>query len=207
MAQFNGADIIPLPLKPALKQIELIAFDAVAVSSSVYTMQQQTQAWPGADQWSGSLSFPQMNATDAKPFEAWLYAMRGMKNVFQIGHPLRAQPQGNPKGTPLVSGTNLAMATVLNTKGWAVNQLNLHPGDHLQIGYRLYVCLDMVTADANGNATFNIWPSLRETENDGTPIVLYNPKGLFRLADNRRSVTTSETRLSAVQVLKIVEVR
>ncbi len=207
MAQFNGIDIIPMPTFPAVRQIELIAFDSVAVSTSPYTMQQQTQTWPGADQWTGSLSLPQMTATTVRPFEAWLYAVRGMQNVFQVGHPLRSKPQGNPKGVPVLSGSNLAMATVVSTGGWTPSMLQLHPGDHLQIGMRLHVCLNQVISDANGKATFNIWPSLRETVADQTPLILHDCKGMFRLAENKRSVTTSETRLSAIQVLKIVEAR
>lgn len=207
MAQFNGVDIVPLPSNIAFKQIELVSNDTVAVSTSPYTQSQQVQAWPGADYWTASISLPSYNAHDARAVEAWLLSLRGVKNVFQIGHPLRTEPQGNPKGTPLASGTNLAMSTVLNTKGWAGNYHQLYPGDHIQIGYRLHVCLDSVTSDANGNASFNVWPSLREDIADGTPIQLYNAKGIFRLAENKRSVVTAETRLSAVQALKLVEVR
>lgn len=207
MATFRGADIVPMPSTPAPKQIELIATDSVAVSTSPYTQEQQVQAWPGADQWTGSISLPQMNSIDVRPWEAWLYALRGSQNVFQVGHPLRSKPQGSPTGTPVLNGSNLPMATVLNTRGWTANLLQLHPGDHFQLGQRLHVCLDLVSADNSGNATFHIWPSLREAVPDGTAIQLYNAKGMFRLAENKRSVTTNESRLSAIQVLKIVEVR
>ena len=55
-------------------------------------------------------------------------------------------------------------------------------GDYLQIGQRLHMVISQdVDSDDQGSATINIWPSIREAPNDGDPIILNNPTGLFRL--------------------------
>jgi hypothetical protein len=120
-------------------------------------------------------------------------------------------PQGTPLGTPVVDGTvttnNAASTTVLFTKGWEpLTYRLLQPDDYIQIGYRLYSCLDSVASDASGNAQINIWPSLREQPADGTSITLHNATGLFRLADNTRQVNWDVAQLYGVS-FKAVEVR
>ena len=66
--------------------------------------------------------------------------------------------------------------------------------------------LQPVASDNAGNATLNIWPSLREQPADGEAINLDNPTGLFRLADNARQVSIAVTRLGALG-FKCVEAR
>ena len=134
-----------------------------------------------------------------------------MLNQFYLTDPNHAQPAGTPLGTsagaPCVAGVNLAMATVLNTKGWLPSTMgHLLPGDQLQIGQRLHRVLEQVNSDANGDASISIWPSIREVTTDGDPLTLNNPQGLFRLAENRRSVLTTETLLSGIS-LKCLEAR
>ena len=99
------------------------------------------------------------------------------------------------------------MALTLNTKGWLPNAFRLLlPGDQLQLGNRLHRVLDVVNSDANGNAAITLWPSIREATADGDPIILNNPQGLWRLAENRRSVLSDETRLSGIS-FKCMEAR
>ena len=93
----------------------------------------------------------------------------------------------------------------------------LLPGDYIQIGAtpnaagvagvcRLHRVVTRVDADANGNATIQVWPSLREATTDGETLILKNPVGLFRLAVNTGEILTDETRLSGI-TLKLVEAR
>ena len=88
----------------------------------------------------------------------------------------------------LPSVSQSAAATKIYTSGWTASTFGLLlPDDLIQIGYRLHTVCDIVSSDANGNASFEIWPSLREDLAAGTPIITGNPQGLFRLSDNKRS--------------------
>jgi hypothetical protein len=211
IGSFNGASILAFPARPGLRQLELVMNDTVSVTRSPFTGQTQLQAWPGADWWEANLTLPQMPQCDAQIWTAFLAQCRGMSNLFALGDPLHAQPSGTPRGTtagaPTVAGVNSAMATSLNTKGWLPSAMGLLlPGDQLQIGQRLHRVLDQVNSDSSGNAAISIWPSIREATADGDPLTLNNPRGLFRLAENRRSVLTTETLLSGIS-LKCVEAR
>lgn len=186
----------------------MVMTDAVSASTSPYTGTQQVQWWPGGDFWTATINLPQMVRSDKAAWGGFLGELRGMKNVFWLGHPQKRIPQGAAKGIPVVNGTNAAMATTLNTKGWTPGIFaQLQTEDHIQIGTYLHVVLGQVDSDANGLATISIWPSLRVAVGDSTPIILVNPSGLFRLADNSRSLTTTETQLTAVKPLKCMEAR
>jgi hypothetical protein len=207
IGSYNGASIIAFPDKPAPRQIELGMNDMVAVSSSPFTGSTQAQAWPGADLWDASIALPKLTAEDAAVWSAFFGECRGRLNVFYLADPTYTGPRGTVKGSPVVSGVNNAMAIALNTKGWTPSSFRLLlPGDYLQLGNRLHRVLDQVNSDTNGDATISIWPSIREATTDGQAVILNNPKGLFRLASNRRSVLTDETRLSGVSI-KAVEAR
>lgn len=180
-----------LPPKPGPKSIVFSMHDAVATMRSQFTNLTQTLTWPGADYWEVEVTLPPMARCDAANWIAFLMSLRGQANVFQIGDLEGAKPLGMTEGVPLVDGTvntnNQPGQTTLYTRGWKTSGFRLLlPGSYLQIGYRLYTCLDVVDSDSNGNANFTIWPSIRETPADGTAISLANATGLFRLSDNAR---------------------
>jgi hypothetical protein len=205
---FNGWNIISTPSIPAWKQLDFSAFDSVGVTQSPFTLQSQTQYWVGGDHWTVNASLPPMSYANARTWVAFLLECRGRLNAFQIGDPLGKKPSGSPAGTPVVNGTNSATSTVLVTRGWRANTNRLLlPGDYFQIGYRLYVVVSSaVNSDSGGNATINIWPSLREQVTDGTAIITTNCSGLFRLASNQRDYTFRETKTVGLS-LKIEECR
>jgi hypothetical protein len=93
--------------------------------------------------------------------------------------------------------TQSAASTTLYTSGWTPNIFGLLlPDDLIQIGYRLHSVLDIVSSDSNGQASFEIWPSLREDVAATTPIITGNPQGLFRLANNKRNWSKDYTQLT-----------
>ncbi len=207
----NSYSLVAMPPSPAPKSITITMQDTVAVVDFAFTGQQGVQAFPGADWWEAQVSLPPMSRVQAAAWIAWLAQLRGQQCVFQLGEPSATKPQGIVRGIPLVDGSvetnNAPTTTVLFTKGWAAGAHRLLlPGDYLQIGYRFYQSLDLVNADASGNAQINIYPSIRETPADGTPIVLRNTKGLFRLADNARSFTRDVSQLYGMS-FKCREVR
>lgn len=207
---FNGWNLITMPSTPVARQIDFTANDSVGYSQSPFTLQAQTIYWPGADWWEANVSLPAMKSgTTLNKWIGWMLALRGKANVFQLGDPLGAIPQGHPQGTPVIDGVHLAMATSINTRGWTPNVgMLLMPGDYIQIGYRLHRVAGVtpVNSDANGKATIEIWPSLREAPPDGQALVLANTTGLFRLADNKREWTVRETRSTGLS-FKAIEAR
>ncbi len=189
-----GTFILPMPTSPAPRQIDFEVNEHVGVTQSPFTLQTQTQVWPGADWWTASISMPSMQNTKADAWVAWLMSLRGMQYAFLLGDRSGKAPNGRPTGTPVVDGSvttnNLPTSQVLYTRGWSPYSLNnLRPGDYIQLGYRLYTVLTPVNADLNGKAAVSIWPSLREQPADGQRIFTTNTQGVFRLADNKRDWT------------------
>ena len=64
----------------------------------------------------------------------------------------------------------------------------LKAGDYIQLGTassaRLHKVLADVATDDDGNATIDIWPSLRSSPADNSTVIIENCKGRFRLAEN-----------------------
>jgi hypothetical protein len=205
----NSYNLATLPTSPGAADMSLGMNDAVATVQSPYVpAQMQAQAWPGADAWDATVNMPPLTNDQAAEWEGFLASLRGMLNVFQIGDPRRQMPRGNAQGSaPVLAGTNNAMATTITTGGWKLNTFRvLLRGDLFQIGYHLYRVCEQVDADASGNATILIWPSLRESPAAGSPLIISNPLGLWRLADNRREVQFSPMRLTTMS-FKLAEVR
>lgn len=208
--QFNGWNIIPMPSTPSLRQVNFTANDSVGQTQSPFTMSSQVQAWPGADWWEAEVSLPPMTRAKAAAWIAWLLALRGKANVFQLGDPLGVYPQGTFTGSlPLVNGAQLPTATVLSVRGMTPNLVNaLMPGDYLQVGYRLHMVAgpSPVSTDSNGTAQIEIWPSLRDPLTDGTTVYIGGSTGLWRLSENKRVWSQNEVRLFGIS-FKAIEAR
>ena len=203
--------LVSMPAFPGFSDIALSLIDNVAVVQSPYVpSQSQTQQWPGSDAWTAQIGLPPMDRDTAGAWRAWLGECHGAANVFQLGDQSAPRVRDFDHETitgsiPLVDGTstsnNAVASYVLFTKGWKPTTFRLMmPGDYLQIGYRFYMVSGQVAinSDATGKAQIPIWPSLRETPPDGTPLILTNPVGLFRLAANKRDLHTAVTRFTTL---------
>lgn len=187
----NTVSVVSLPASPSFQSLDWSANTSVAVVTSVFTGQVQTQQWPGSEVRSGTATLPPMTSAQAKPWKAALLQLQGMSNAFQLGDPLGATPQGHVQGAPVADSSvpMVAGGQTLYAAGWTSSQINLLlPGDYVQVGYRLYTVLDTVISDGSGKAAINVWPSLREVPTG--QIVTNSALGLFRLAKN--SITWSE---------------
>jgi hypothetical protein len=211
----NTYTLVSLPSYPCFSDIALSLTDNVAIVESPYIPQQsQTQAWPGGDAWAAQVQLPPMDRVTAAAWKSFMAECRGMMNVFQLGDQSAPQVLGDAsQNVPLVDGTspsnNPYAGTTLFTKGWKPNQVRLlTPADYLQIGYRLHMVVGqaLINSDASGNAQIPIFPSLRETPPDGTPLILNRPVGLFRMAQNKRDWHTAVTQFTAIS-FKAIEVR
>jgi hypothetical protein len=201
--------LVTMPATPGPAEIEMGWNDLISLEMSPYTLQQQTQQWPGADWWDAKVTMPPMNAATAGPWKAFLAELRGPLNVFQLGDP--SQPLlGSGLGAPKIdNGTYLATTSSIGTVGWQANQVGvLLKGALFQLGYRLHMVVDaQVNANSSGAATFSIWPSLREQPSAGEPLVLKWPKGLFRLPAGRRGFSASPAQAIRMGSFSCIEVR
>jgi hypothetical protein len=198
----NGQSVtlVATPAKPGIRSVQFSAADAVAIVASPFTGQTQAQQWPGADMWMWTVTMPPLTDVQADDWVSMLLEMRGMANAVQLGDPMHTTPRGATQGSvPLVDGsvTVAAGGQVLYTKGWTPSRARLLvTGDQLQVGFRLHKVLSSISSDASGKAAIAIWPSLREVPTDGESVVLNNPRGLFRLATNKRDWSVDYTRLT-----------
>lgn len=197
---FNGLNVIALPALPGFSQVELSMHDKVSAAPSVFSQAAQTLDWQ-IDWWDGKMSLPPMHRKDAQAWIAFQADCVGMAGCFMIGDQLASAPSGQAIGVPLVSGVNLTRANLLNTKGWRANEARqLKAGDYFQIGSRLHLNLDDLTSDGSGNATIRCWPRIREAPANGDKIILHYPKGLFRLSDNARKYSLSNSKMCAIDL-------
>jgi hypothetical protein len=195
-----GRNLVALPSTPAAPaSLQFSPIDLVAVSTAIFTGQQQLQDWQAA-YLEAVATYPPMTHVQAQSWIAFLLALRGQLGVFQLADPLAMVPQGTALGSPQVNGS-LQTGFSLLTKGWAPSSSGLlQPGDFLQIGYRLYRNLAPLNSDGAGHATASIWPQLRESPTDGDSIVTSATQGLWCLKSNTRSWSVDDMRTYGFQL-------
>ena len=180
---------LSLPTTPGFNSAIFSARSVVSLSQSIFTLKQQAQEHQG-DLWEVSVSLPSMQRAAAEEWLAFFLSLNGVFGTFLIGDPLGKTPRGSVPGSPLVNGASQTGKSLI-TDGWTPSQNGvLLAGDYFQLGTgtttRLYKVLTDVGSDGGGNATFDIWPRLRESPDDLDPLVTTNSKGTFRLTDNVR---------------------
>lgn len=176
---------LTMPSDPAPKRVSFSIVTAIGVTQSPFTLAQQLQEWSGQS-WVADVTLPVMDRAEAEPWIAFLLALNGKQGTFLLGDPKGGTPRGTATGTPLLNGAHAAGASSLVTDGWTASVTGiLKLGDYLQIGTRMHKVVGAdVTSDGSGNATIEIWPRLRESATDNTPLLTGSVKGVFRLRDN-----------------------
>jgi hypothetical protein len=203
----NGQTLSLVALPDSVLALEAVEFhmqDSVALAVSPFTGQTQRQSWLGADMWTATLTLPSQSEVDVSPWKAFLGELRGMQNPMLLSDPLHLVPAGNPLGAPAIPATvvDTAGSIVLHVTGFTPNTYgNLLRGDYFQVGYRLHMIVGQdVDADASGNATMSIWPSLREAPTANAPIILDSPAGLFGLSANKRGWSSDYSGYSKISI-------
>lgn len=192
MASFNNWNIITLPSPWSFTTQEWKPGRKTGTNISPFTNQVgQVFEWVGADSWTVTCTLPPMNADDVRAWRAFFWQAVGGVNAFMLGDSLRRKPKGVYFGStkrstvrsPItVIGTNNAMQTSFNAGGAYPNQTCvLSAGDLISVNYRLYEVTQDVNANAQGNMTISIMPSLRETLTDGMVVQTTDAQGLFRI--------------------------
>ena len=178
---------VSFPSSIGLANINIRARTVVGISSSPFTGQQQVYKHQG-QWWEAEVSLPPMKRADAEQVVAFLLKMNGVYGTFLLGDKANPATRGVGTGTPLVNGASQT-GDELITDGWTADTTGiLKAGDWIQLGSgsstRLYKVLDDVNSDGSGNATINIFPSLRSSPDDDATITVSNTQGLWRLASN-----------------------
>jgi len=184
-----------LPTHTGIRQITLRAVNVTAVSESVFTLRQQVFKHSG-ERWEAEVTLPQMARSDAEQWVAWLLSMRGREGTFLLGDPLGATPRGSAGGTPRVNGASQTGDSI-SIDGCTASQTGwLKAGDYIQLGSgagsSLHKVLQDVSSNGAGQATIDVWPSIRTAPADNSTVVVSASKGVFRLATSNTEWSINE---------------
>lgn len=177
----------PLTLPTNIAAVTFQAVKVAAMSASPFTGSQQVQAHQG-EFFRAQVTVGRQRRDKARLWIARMTALRGRTGTFLLGDPMAVTPLGAVTGSPLVNGANAKRAQTLNVRDLVPSTTGVWlEGDYIQLGSgataRLHMVLEDVAADANGEATVSIFPSLRADYADGDPITISGCKGLFRLTE------------------------
>lgn len=169
--------------------------DLVSVDPSMFTGEQEVQEWAGKFR-RAEVEYRDLNQEAFQEIFARLVATYGATGTFLMGDPLRQAPRGSVAGTPLVNGANAAGSKTLAVKGFTPSQTDvLKAGDTFHVGssttqYLYEVVNTDVDSDGSGNATVQIWPTLRVALSDGASITTTSAQGVFRRIGSLRTGRT-----------------
>jgi hypothetical protein len=209
----NGWTLIALPRPWYFQTMDWdIAVPTTANTSPFTGEVAQVVTWPGADNWKVTVTIPPLDDDEARAWTSFLWNCAGGSTAFLLGNPLRRRPKGDPKAAGgagiVVNGANAAMAGTLNLRGFLPNAARvLLSGDLISVNFRLYQVRDtFVSADANGDATVTIGPTIREALTDGVPVATHDATGLFRLSKSVSPFSIDANRQTSMS-LQCVEAR
>ena len=163
------------PTNIGIANITLMAENAVAISQSPFTFQQQVVAHPG-QRWAASISLPPMKRQDAEAWVAFLLSLYGQVGTFLLSDPNCPAPRGTATSATLTGTAGSSSPTITMTG-------TLLAGDYISLGTGASARLHKVLQDRSGTGTIELWPALRSSYTDAT-IDLTEAKGRFRLKDN-----------------------
>ena len=189
-------------------------FDLAPASQQFY-LEAQTQAFPGSISrresilaaapplWKVVMTFDNVPDDWSRRIDAIIDQMNGRQNVVQLFDFRRKQPLGTGIGFSLVSWDGFPFymysstyrpqvfgvgqtGNMITTYGWPASQYVLKQGDYVQLDTNVLVrMVDDIYADANGYATLNCRPFVRNAPADGTYLVTNYASALFRLDDDK----------------------
>lgn len=166
---------INTPTNIGIGNITLMAENAVSISQSPFTFQQQVVAHAG-QRWAASISLPPMKRQDAESWIAFLLSLYGQVGTFLLSDPNCPAPRGTATSATLTGTTGSTSPTITMTG-------TLLAGDYISLGTGSSTRLHKVVQDRSGTGVVEIWPALREDYTSAT-VDLTEAKGKFRLKEN-----------------------
>jgi hypothetical protein len=181
-----------LPTNIGFAQVTLRAVNQTSMTMSPFTYKQQIYNHSG-QRWEAECQIPPLKRDDAEEWVAWLLSLNGRAGTFLMGDPLGDTARGTLGGTPVVNGAD-QVGNSLTIDGCSNSITNwIKAGDYVQLGSAstatLHKILQNVNTDASGQATLDIWPSMRTAPADGSTIVTSNAVGRFRLNSGQQDWT------------------
>ena len=180
---------LALPTSIGIAEITLSADNAVAISQSPFTFQQQIIRHPG-QRWSASVSIPPVRRDLAEPWVAFLLALNGPVGTFLLGDPNAKAPRGTATSATITGAAGAASPTITMTG-------TLLAGDYIQVGISGAATLHKVLQDRTGTGTIEIWPALRSSVT-GATVTLTNTVGRFRLSGNQQSFSINNASIYGI---------
>ena len=195
---------LTLPTVSGIRSISLRVRNVVGISQSPFTLKQQVISHSG-QQWEADISLPPMTRDEGEDWVSFLVKLKGQQGTFLLGDPSGATPRGSAAttaGTPVVNGAGQTGGN-LTIDGLPVSVSGyLKAGDYIQLGTAssstLHKVLNDVTTSAAGEASIDVYPSIRTAPADGSSVTVSNAKGVFRLSSNETSWSISEVELFGI---------
>jgi len=151
-----------------------------ALLKSEFTYKQQMQDY-GGQAWVADVTVRDLQEEVAREWVAFAASLSGSLGTFMLGDPIMSTPRGQVGiDTILVDGGGQTGQTISLKQFGPLQDNALMKGDYLQIGLNLYVVLNDVGSDLAGELTVDIFPKLRSSYADNTPVITSNPRGQFR---------------------------
>jgi len=169
---------LSLPTTIGIAQIDFRAVNAVAISRSPFTFQQQAHVYSG-QAWQADITLPPVKGDLAEAWVGFLLALRGQSGTFYLSDPLNTSPRGTAT-TLSVTGTSGSSSVTATING------SLKAGDWFSLGSGTSTRLYKVVQDISSSGTMEIYPALRSTVS-GASADLTEAKGVFRLSSNETS--------------------
>ena len=186
-----------------IASIELRATNAVAYSRSPFTFAGQAHEYAGK-MWQADVTLPPMARADAERWVAWLMSLKGQLGTFYLSDPLASTPLGSARNSDTVTiNGSTTSGNTLDIQSAPLSTTDfLKAGDYMQIGSgtsrQLFKVLQDVDTDASGTATIDVWPNVRTSIADNSPITFESAKGVFRLASNETSWSVNEASIYGI---------
>lgn len=171
-------------------EVDVQDVNIATIQQTTFTGKDRLQAFDG-DYWRLSMSYRNLPKDIARPVTGFIHSLRNSVGTFVVSFPGYDFPLGAAKdnpATPLVNGDGQAGSRELVVKN-APESIDdwLLPGDIIQVGPddrpHWHTVLNSTSTNSSGQATVDIWPSLRNTTVNNDPIVTDFPKGLCRLTE------------------------
>lgn len=189
---------LTLPTVSGIRSINLRARNVVGISQSPFTLKQQVIAHSG-QQWEAEISLPPMTRAEGEEWVAFLVKLKGQQGTFLLGDPSGATPRGSASttpGTPLVNGADQTGGSLTIDGAPTSVSGYLKAGDYIQLGTSssatLHKVLNDVTTSASGEASIDIYPSIRTAPADNAAVTVSNAQGVFRLSSNETNWSINE---------------
>lgn len=179
-----------------MAQITLSAESVVSTARSPFTFSEQNYVHPG-QRWLASITLPPMKREKAEVWISFLMSLRGREGYFKLFDPNGIDPQGSHQTGAIFSNAGGQSGNMFMVRGFTPSVVGVFKaGDYIRLGddsaARLYKIMTDVTSDSLGNATLDIWPSLRSTPGANQRVWFNDYYGLFKLASNVTSWSINE---------------